>query len=95
MAMHFGKGYLVGGQTKAAPSMMGGELEEKPEGGDHTAMIHDHLKKMHKMTGEKHSHIEHHDDGSHSAHHVDEQGNVRGPEDSDDCPGGMCGEGEM
>lgn len=60
------------------------------EGGDeHTQQIHEHLKQMHSMTGHGHSHIEHKPEG-HMAHHVDHEGNVSGPEEHGDCPGGMC-----
>lgn len=54
---------------------------EQPELEPHQAEIHNHLRNMHAQTGEKHSHIEHHGDGSHTSHYVDEGGEVHGPHD--------------
>jgi hypothetical protein len=53
----------------------GDEAEMKP----HHAMIHDHLRAMHEETGEAHSHVEHHADGSHTSHHIDHEGQISGP----------------
>ena len=94
MAMSFGKGYLNGGKSQSAKPAMA-DHEEEPDGdeGGETDPIHAHLKKMHGMDGKAHSHVVHHGDGTHEAHHVDEGGNVQGPEETDDCPGGMCGGG--
>ena len=52
--------------------------EEKPkeeEGGE----IEEHLKSMHEQTGEAHTHIAHHMDGTHTSHHINEDGAVEGP----------------
>jgi len=57
-----------------------GTPEEKPEPEEHDA-IHEHLKQRHAETGNAHSHIEHHADGSHTSHHIDESGEVSGPHD--------------
>jgi len=57
----------------------GDEGDELGEMEPHHAAIHDHLQAMHAETGESHSHIEHHGDGSHSSHHIDVSGEVRGP----------------
>ena len=51
----------------------GGEMAE------HHPTIHDHLRQMHEVTGEAHSHVEHHSDGSHTSHHVDMAGEISGP----------------
>lgn len=95
MAMSYGKGYL--GKPKEQPQQqggmsMGGGMDEggEEQGGDHEA-IHSHLKQMHEMDGKAHSHIVHHGDGGHEAHHVDMNGETSGPEEHGDCTGGMCG----
>jgi hypothetical protein len=71
------------------------EMESEVEGAGgpepHHQDIHQHLSDMHAMTGKAHSHVEHNGDGSHTAHHVDMNGQVSGPEEHGDCPGGMCG----
>lgn len=55
------------------------EPEEHEQGGDTHAAIHEHLRSMHEATGHAHTHVEHHGDGTHTSHHVDESGNVSGP----------------
>jgi hypothetical protein len=80
--MKWGKGYRTGAKEPDVADSAAGEVhEEEPneEEGDPTAMIHEHLTKMHEMTGKAHSHVEHHGDGTHTSHHVDEQGQVSGP----------------
>lgn len=88
--MKFGKGYLGGG--KEAPAEH--EAEPKQEGeGDVDDQIQEHLTKMHAATGHGHSHIQHKGDGTHVAHHISHEGQMSGPEETEDCPGGMCGGG--
>ena len=89
---NFSKGYLGGSmEEKPKAQPMGGEHEE-PDGdeGDVDGKIESHLKAMHAATGHGHSHIQHKPEG-HIAHHIDHEGNVSGPEEHPDCPGGMCG----
>jgi hypothetical protein len=93
--MKFGKGYLGG--SKSAPEakgpMAGEERQEGSEDGEsHHQAIHQHLQAMHEATGHGHSHIEHKPEG-HMAHHIDHEGQISGPEPTEDCPGGMCGGG--
>ena len=71
---------------------------EEPEGGEPEdgatdEKIASHLQEMHAATGHGHSHIEHHPDGTHTAHHISHEGEMSGPEPHGDCPGGMCGGG--
>lgn len=66
--------------------------DEAPEGGA-DEQIQQHLQEMHASTGHGHSHVQHHGDGTHTMHHVSHDGQMSGPEDSHDCPGGMCGGG--
>jgi hypothetical protein len=54
-----------------------GDQGAQPE--PHHAAIHAHLQQMHAATGEAHSHVEHHGDGTHTSHHVDAAGQVSGP----------------
>ena len=90
---HFSKGYLGGSMDeKPAPKRMEHEEPDGDEGVD--GKIESHLKEMHAATGHGHSHIQHHGDGSHMAHHIDAEGQMSGPEDHGDCPGGMCGGGQ-
>lgn len=90
--MKFGKGYLGGSKESDHAEPDGDEKPMESEGGeDHHAAIHQHLKAMHAATGHGHSHIEHKGDGTHVAHHVSHEGEVSGPEEHGDCPGGMCG----
>lgn len=88
---NFSKGYLGGAmEEKAAPKQeMGGE-PDGDEGGEPDQKIESHLKAMHAATGHGHSHIQHKPEG-HIAHHIDHEGQMSGPEDHGDCPGGMCG----
>jgi hypothetical protein len=83
--MKWGKGYLGGSREPDAAGPAATEVHEpepnEEEGGDAQEMIHAHLGKMHEMTGKAHSHIEHHGDGTHTSHHVDEQGQISGPID--------------
>lgn len=89
---HFSPGYLGGGKKESAPApkQEGGEREE---GGGEDGKIESHLKEMHAATGHGHSHIQHKPEG-HIAHHISHEGEVTGPEEHPDCPGGMCGGGE-
>ena len=59
----------------AQPGSEGGTGEMEP----HHAAIHEHLRAMHEETGEAHSHVEHHADGSHTSHHVSAEGEISGP----------------
>jgi hypothetical protein len=92
-AAKFGKGYLSGSgkepDAKGAPAGEAPEGETDPEG-----QIQEHLQKMHAATGHGHSHIQHKGDGTHVAHHISHEGQMSGPEETQDCPGGMCGGGE-
>jgi hypothetical protein len=88
--MAFSKGYLGGGKPEPKQEAMG-EQEPGEEGEGHDAEIESHLKSMHEKTGHGHSHIEHMGDGSHKAHHITPEGEMSGPEEHGDCPGGMCG----
>ena len=56
-----------------------GKTEGEEDGGGEHEPIHAHLKKMHEMTGNAHSHVEHHFDGHHTSHHISEHGEVSGP----------------
>jgi hypothetical protein len=56
-------------------------------------MIHAHLSKMHEMHGGAHTHIQHHEEGHHTAHHVSSEGKVSGPEDHDGSGCAECGSG--
>lgn len=58
-------------------------MDEQGIGGEHETApdVHEHLAAMHAATGNAHSHIEHHEDGTHTSHHVDREGNVTGPHD--------------
>jgi hypothetical protein len=80
--------------AKAEPKAMP-EQEQEPEGEDGGAdeKIQSHLQEMHAATGHGHSHIQHHPDGTHTAHHVSHEGEMSGPEPHADCPGGMCSGG--
>ena len=90
---HFGKGYLGKGSGGGKEPEAKGEPEGQPsEGGGEDEKIHSHLKAMHAATGHGHSHIEHKPEG-HMAHHISHDGQVSGPEPTEDCPGGMCGGG--
>jgi len=89
---NFSKGYLGGSmeeKPKAKPAVQNHEEPDGDEGAD--GKIESHLKEMHEATGHGHSHIHHHGDGSHTAHHIDAEGQMSGPEDHGDCPGGQCG----
>lgn len=87
-SMKFGKGYL-GGKGEEPKT----EPQEQPseDGGDSDGQIQEHLQKMHAATGHGHSHIQHKGDGSHTAHHISHDGQMSGPEEHGDCPGGQCG----
>jgi hypothetical protein len=89
---NFSKGYLGGAmEEKPQPKQeMGGGEEGEGEGPD--AKIESHLKEMHAATGHGHSHIQHKPEG-HIAHHISHEGQMSGPEETQDCPGGMCGGG--
>lgn len=41
--------------------------------------IHEHLQAMHEMTGNAHTHVEHHMDGHHTSHHISSEGAMSGP----------------
>jgi hypothetical protein len=87
--------YPIGSGGKPAPKapMAKPPMAEEPEedGGGTDENIASHLQEMHAATGHGHSHIQHHPDGTHTAHHVSHEGEVSGPEPHEDCPGGMCG----
>ena len=81
-SMKWGKGYLGGNkEEKAAPMHESHQAGPAMEDGSHHAAIHDHLQEMHEATGHAHSHIEHHGDGRHTSHHIDEAGQMSGPHD--------------
>jgi len=68
--------------SKGAPSEPAQDESSPDEQGalePHQEQIHDHLRSMHEQTGEAHSHVEHHGDGTHTSHHVDSAGEVTGP----------------
>lgn len=90
--MKWGAGY----RNKQEPDAKGAEAGEEHQEGtndgeEHHGAIQEHLKAMHAATGHGHSHIEHKGDGSHVAHHISHDGQMSGPEEHGDCPGGMCG----
>jgi hypothetical protein len=89
---NFSKGYLGGSMDeKPAPKQM---EHEEPDGDENPdGKIEAHLKEMHAATGHGHSHIQHKPEG-HIAHHIDHEGQMSGPEPTEDCPGGMCGGGQ-
>lgn len=80
-----------GGKPAAKPARkmpgaaMSDEHEEMPgaEGSEHHEEIHQHLRNMHEATGHAHTHVEHHGDGTHTSHHIDEAGQVSGPHEHD------------
>jgi len=74
------RGGGAAGAGMSAGVLNGGE-EQAGEMQPHHAAIHEHLQNMHSQTGEAHSHVEHHDDGIHTLHHVDKSGEVHGPHD--------------
>lgn len=76
--------------AKAQEEPEGDEFGGEQEGGA-DEKIAQHLQEMHAATGHGHSHIQHHGDGTHTAHHISHEGQVSGPEPHGDCPGGMCG----
>ena len=93
-SMKFGKGYLGGSGGGKEPEAKGSPEGEAPEGEtDPEGQIQEHLQKMHAATGHGHSHIQHHGDGRHTAHHISHDGQMSGPEEHPDCPGGMCNGG--
>jgi len=73
-------------KATVAPKPPAAELDEEKgyeeaEMQPHHEQIHEHLRNMNQMTGEAHSHIEHHEDGSHTSHHVSKDGEMHGPHD--------------
>lgn len=46
--------------------------------------VHGHLAAMHKEMGGKHMHIHQGEEGVHTTHHVDEDGQVQGPHEHGD-----------
>lgn len=77
-----GRGNQPKPSAKPAAKPMAAEPDgDEPMGGDVTPEIHQHLQAMHSATGEAHTHVEHHDDGSHTSHHVNKAGEVHGPHD--------------
>ena len=83
-----------GGKPPAKPNKMSAkgpsgrsqdpQVSEKNDDGldgDPTPAIHAHLQDIHDQTGEAHSHVEHHDDGTHTSHHIDKAGQISGPHD--------------
>ena len=96
MAQQFN--YPMGGGGKPPAKKMAPEPmpeHEEPDGdemgGGEDEKIQQHLQEMHQATGHGHSHIQHHGDGTHTAHHISHEGEMSGPEPHGDCPGGMCG----
>jgi len=87
---NFSKGYLGGSMEESKPKMQ--PQHEEPDGdeGDVDGKIESHLKAMHAATGHGHSHIQHKPEG-HIAHHISAEGEMSGPEEHPDCPGGQCG----
>jgi hypothetical protein len=72
----------TGGKTEKKAARPVAEPEPERDGGeDHHGEIHAHLQSMHEQTGHAHSHVEHHGDGRHTSHHIDEHGEVSGPHD--------------
>ena len=59
------------------PSMA--EPEEQGQMQPHQEAIHEHLRAMHEQTGGAHSHVEHHEGGAYTSHHVSKGGEVNGP----------------
>lgn len=88
---NFSKGYLGGMEDKPQPKQEMGGGEEEGDG-DADGKIQSHLQEMHAETGHGHSHIQHKPEG-HIAHHISHEGQMSGPEPTEDCPGGMCGGG--
>lgn len=79
--MKFSPGYLGG---KREPEAKGKPEAMPHEEGSHVDDIHEHLRSMHEKTGHAHSHVEHHGDGSHTSHHIHEDGNIEGPHEHPD-----------
>lgn len=50
-----------------------------PGDDEHGEAISAHLQNMHEMTGDAHTHIRHHPDGTHTVHHISESGEMSGP----------------
>lgn len=76
-------------KPKKAPDEEPGREKSEPKGevgGEESegSPIHEHLQKMHEMTGNAHSHIEHHMDGHHTSHHISEMGEMSGPHEHPD-----------
>jgi hypothetical protein len=69
------------GGAKGGAGVLEPEEEQAGEMQPHHAAIHEHLQNMHAQTGEAHSHVEHHGDGTHTLHHVDQAGEMHGPHD--------------
>ena len=89
---HAGKKFTNADAWRTAKAMVHGNTsaptgDPEPEEGQegemqpHHEQIHAHLQAMHEQTGEAHTHVEHHDDGSHTSHHVSKSGEVHGPHD--------------
>ena len=94
-SMKYGKGYLGGGKEPASGGAPAMEEHGEPDGDEGDGEIKQHLEKMHAKTGSAHSHVHHHGDGNHTVHHISAEGEHSGPEESGDCPGGICGGGGM
>lgn len=86
--MAFGKAMGMMGKSKLKPEekpepkgKVGGEAGDGPGDAksDAKSPIHEHLAKMHEMTGNAHSHVEHHIGGGHTSHHISEHGEMSGP----------------
>lgn len=90
---NFSKGYLGGSMDEAKPQPKMEEGDGEHQDGEVDSKIEGHLKEMHAATGHGHSHIQHKPEG-HIAHHISHEGQISGPEEHPDCPGGMC-EGGM
>lgn len=86
MAQRFNFPIGGGGKPAAKPMAKAAPMaeEHEPEEGEmqpHHEAIHEHLQNMHAQTGESHSHIEHHEGGAHTSHHITKEGEVHGPHD--------------
>jgi len=69
------------GENSADPLLSPVSEPDGDEMGMDNTDINDHLANMHEQDGKAHSHVIHHGDGTHTSHHVDENGEVSGPHD--------------
>lgn len=77
-------------KTPGAPAA--NEHEQSP--------VHEHLKAMHDEMGGKHMHVHSKGDGTHTTHHIGDDGEVMGPDEHGDTEsmkehvGSVMGDGE-